>query len=81
VRAAAVGCLVAQHAVDRQRAERVAELAMRLHDSARDSGAVTPAGDERQLLWTAAMVHDIGMAVDYDGHPSHARYLLLNSGL
>jgi exopolyphosphatase/guanosine-5'-triphosphate,3'-diphosphate pyrophosphatase len=81
VRGAAVRNLIAQHGVDAQRAARVAELAVQLHDSARAAGAIEPARDERQLLWTAAMVHDIGMAVDYDGHPSHARYLLLNSEL
>ena len=81
VRAAAVRNLVARHAVDPERAGRVAELAIQLHDSARETGAIKPAGDERQLLWAAAMLHDIGMAVGYDGHPNHSRYLLLNSEL
>ena len=73
--------LLAQHAVDPARAGRVAELAMQLHDSAHEAGAIEPAADERRLLWTAAMLHDIGTAVDFGGHPSHARYLLLNSEL
>jgi exopolyphosphatase/guanosine-5'-triphosphate,3'-diphosphate pyrophosphatase len=81
VRATAVRNLIAQHAVDPARAGRVAELAMQLHDSAREAGAIEPARDERELLWMASMLHDIGMAVGYDGHPSHARYLLLNSEL
>jgi exopolyphosphatase/guanosine-5'-triphosphate,3'-diphosphate pyrophosphatase len=81
VRAAAVRNLVARHAVDASRAGRAAVLALQLHDSARDAGVIQPAGDERQLLWAAAMVHEIGIAVDHDGHPSHARYLLLNSEL
>ena len=50
-------------------------------DLARDVGAIEPCVDERQLLWTAAIVHDIGTAVDYGGRPSHARYLLLNGEL
>ena len=36
---------------------------------------------ERELLWAAAMLHDIGTAVDYDDHHKHSRYLILNAGL
>ena len=36
---------------------------------------------ERELLWAACMLHDIGMAVDYDDHHKHSRYLILNGGL
>jgi exopolyphosphatase / guanosine-5'-triphosphate,3'-diphosphate pyrophosphatase len=37
--------------------------------------------EERELLWAAAILHDIGMAVDYDDHHKHSRYLILNAGL
>ena len=37
--------------------------------------------DERELLWAAAMLHDVGTAVDYDDHHKHSRYLILNAGL
>ena len=36
---------------------------------------------ERELLWAASMLHDIGMSVDYDDHHKHSRYLILNAGL
>ena len=36
---------------------------------------------ERDLLWAASMLHDIGTAVDYDDHHKHSRYLILNGGL
>ena len=36
---------------------------------------------ERELLWAACMLHDIGTAVDYDDHHKHSRYLILNAGL
>jgi exopolyphosphatase/guanosine-5'-triphosphate,3'-diphosphate pyrophosphatase len=36
---------------------------------------------ERDLLWAAGMLHDIGTAVDYDDHHKHSRYLILNAGL
>jgi exopolyphosphatase / guanosine-5'-triphosphate,3'-diphosphate pyrophosphatase len=37
--------------------------------------------DERGLLWAAAMLHDIGMTVDYDDHHRHSRYLIQSAGL
>ena len=36
---------------------------------------------ERELLWAACVLHDIGMSVDYDDHHKHSRYLVLNAGL
>jgi exopolyphosphatase/guanosine-5'-triphosphate,3'-diphosphate pyrophosphatase len=39
------------------------------------------APEERELLWAAALLHDIGMAIDYDDHHRHSRYLILNGGL
>ena len=36
---------------------------------------------ERELLWAACMLHDIGMSIDYDDHHKHSRYLILNGGL
>ena len=39
-----------------------------------------PTPSERDLLWAACMLHDIGTAVDYDDHHKHSRYLILNGG-
>lgn len=41
------------------------------------------AGDqgERDVLWAAGMLHDAGVAVDYNDHHKHGYYLVLNSGL
>ena len=36
---------------------------------------------ERELLWAASTLHDIGMSIDYDDHHKHSRYLILNGGL
>jgi exopolyphosphatase/guanosine-5'-triphosphate,3'-diphosphate pyrophosphatase len=44
-------------------------------------GAHSGHSDERELLWAAAMLHDIGMTVDYDDHHRHSKYLILNAGL
>lgn len=36
---------------------------------------------ERELLWAACQLHDIGMKLDYDDHHRHARYIITSSGL
>jgi exopolyphosphatase/guanosine-5'-triphosphate,3'-diphosphate pyrophosphatase len=45
------------------------------------AGAHPGAREERELLWAAAMLHDIGTAIDYDDHHKHSRYLILSAGL
>jgi exopolyphosphatase/guanosine-5'-triphosphate,3'-diphosphate pyrophosphatase len=76
VRAASVRNLAAQYNADVAHTEHVANLALSMWD------ALAP-GDplERELLWAAAMLHDIGMTIDYDDHHKHSRYLILNAGL
>lgn len=37
--------------------------------------------DGQALLWAAAMLHDIGVVVDYHDHHKHGSYLILNAGL
>jgi exopolyphosphatase/guanosine-5'-triphosphate,3'-diphosphate pyrophosphatase len=81
VRAAAVRGLCRQHSVDLRRVEHVAELALGLHDSLVHAAAISAGNEERELLWAAAMLHEVGMAIDFDGHPLHSRYVLLNSEL
>jgi exopolyphosphatase/guanosine-5'-triphosphate,3'-diphosphate pyrophosphatase len=36
---------------------------------------------EREILWAASMLHDIGVSVDYQDHHKHSAYLILNAGL
>jgi exopolyphosphatase/guanosine-5'-triphosphate,3'-diphosphate pyrophosphatase len=81
VRRSSVLNLAAQYHVNPAHTEHVARLALGLFD---DLGALgLHAGDarERELLWAACVLHDIGMSVDYDDHHKHSRYLVLNSGL
>ena len=49
--------------------------------SSRRPGCIPAITLERELLWAAALLHDIGMTVDYDDHHKHSRYLVLNAGL
>jgi exopolyphosphatase / guanosine-5'-triphosphate,3'-diphosphate pyrophosphatase len=59
--------------------DHVVHLALSLFDQVRDDPLCGPA--ERELLWAACMLHDIGMSIDYRDHHHHSYYLILNSGL
>lgn len=62
-------------------ARHVAFLAVRLLDELARLGV--DAGDERdrELLWAAGILHDVGVLVDYNDHHKHSCYLVLNAGL
>jgi exopolyphosphatase / guanosine-5'-triphosphate,3'-diphosphate pyrophosphatase len=81
VRRASVLNLASAYGADFAHTDHVARLALGLWDglAAGDVFAGDPL--ERDLLWAAAMLHDIGTAVDYDDHHKHSRYLILNAGL
>ena len=77
MRVASIRNLALQFDADIGHADHVARLALQLHDSLVAEGVFAPAPDERGLLWAAALLHDVGMTIGYDGHPDHAHYLIL----
>ncbi|HEU4702901.1 MAG TPA: Ppx/GppA phosphatase family protein [Conexibacter sp.] len=79
VRTASVRNLARQHGVDLVHAEHIAGLAHQLLEAL--PGAGLPEPDEPELVEAAALLHDVGMAVDYDDHHKHSSYLILGSGL
>jgi exopolyphosphatase/guanosine-5'-triphosphate,3'-diphosphate pyrophosphatase len=81
VRGASVRNLAMQHRVDVEHSERVADLALGMYDSLKDTGIKTGNGKFRELLWAASMLHDIGKAIDYNDHHRHSKYLILGAGL
>jgi exopolyphosphatase/guanosine-5'-triphosphate,3'-diphosphate pyrophosphatase len=81
VRRAAVLNLAAQYHPEFVHTEHVADLTLGMWDALAAAGRHDGDPAERDLLWAAAMLHDIGMAVDYDDHHKHSRYLILNAGL
>jgi exopolyphosphatase / guanosine-5'-triphosphate,3'-diphosphate pyrophosphatase len=81
VRTASVLNLAAQYHPEAAHTEHVAKLALEIWDALASAGVHPGRADERELLWAAAMLHDIGTAVDYDDHHKHSRYLILNAGL
>jgi exopolyphosphatase/guanosine-5'-triphosphate,3'-diphosphate pyrophosphatase len=82
VRRAAVINLANRYQADLEHPRHVSELSLQLFDGLRVAGLADVLGsDERELLWAACLLHDIGTAVDYDDHHKHSRYLILNGGL
>ena len=41
----------------------------------------SPQPGERELLWAASMLHDVGMTISYDDHHKHSRYLIVSAEL
>ena len=81
VRRASVVNLAAQYDATPAHTRHVARLALGLFDELAAAGLHEGDGLERELLEAAALLHDIGVAVDYDDHHKHSRYLVLNAGL
>jgi exopolyphosphatase/guanosine-5'-triphosphate,3'-diphosphate pyrophosphatase len=73
--------LAARYNVDAAHTRHVAALALGMFDELARLGLHPGDARERELLWAACMLHDIGMSVDYDDHHKHSRYLILNGGL
>jgi exopolyphosphatase/guanosine-5'-triphosphate,3'-diphosphate pyrophosphatase len=59
----------------------VAKLSLQMFDALARLGLHPGDPEERELVWAAALLHDVGMAIDYDDHHKHSRYLILNSSL
>jgi exopolyphosphatase/guanosine-5'-triphosphate,3'-diphosphate pyrophosphatase len=81
VRRDAVRNLASQYDTDFAHSEHVARLALEIWDALSAHGLHDGDPAERELVWATAMLHDIGVAVDYDDHHKHSRYLILNAGL
>ncbi len=81
VREAAVRNLAIQYESDLAHVEHVALLALEMHDSLVSAGLFEPKPGERELLWAASMLHDVGMTISYDDHHKHSRYLIVSAEL
>ena len=81
VRRASVMNLAAAYQANPAHTRHVAALALGMFDELARLGLHAGDPRERELLWAASMLHDIGMSVDYDDHHKHSRYLILNAGL
>ena len=81
VREAAVRNLAIQYESDMAHIEHVAELSLQMYDSLVAGGLFEEVDGERELLWAASMLHDVGMTISYDDHHKHSRYLIVSAEL
>jgi exopolyphosphatase/guanosine-5'-triphosphate,3'-diphosphate pyrophosphatase len=81
VREVAVRNLARQYESDMTHVEHVARLSLQMFDSLVDSGLLEPVPGERELLWAAAMLHDVGITISYDDHHKHSQYLIVSAEL
>jgi exopolyphosphatase/guanosine-5'-triphosphate,3'-diphosphate pyrophosphatase len=81
VRGASVMNLAHRYQEDLKHPRHVARLSLEILDGLAKEGLTEPAPEDRELLWAAGMLHDIGTAIDYDDHHKHSRYLILNARL
>ncbi len=71
--------LLARFRADGPHPQQVARLALKLYDELRPHhGMGEP---ERELLHYAALLHDVGSAIGYDGHAEHSAYIIRNGSL
>lgn len=81
VRGASVTNLAARFDPDRKHSKHVQKLALGLADALGALSIHQFDEQERQLVAASAILHDIGMAVGYDDHHKHGRYLVISNGL
>jgi exopolyphosphatase / guanosine-5'-triphosphate,3'-diphosphate pyrophosphatase len=81
VRTESVGNLAHRFNRDPDHVGRVAGLSLEMFDGLAKAGLHELDATDRELLWAACMLHDIGTAIDYDDHHRHSHYLILNAGL
>ena len=81
VREAAVRNLAIQYESDLPHTEHVARLCLQMHESLVEADLFKPKRGEAELLWAAAMLHDVGMTISYDDHHKHSRYLIVSAEL
>jgi exopolyphosphatase/guanosine-5'-triphosphate,3'-diphosphate pyrophosphatase len=79
VRRSSVLGLVERSDVERNHAMHVARLALRIFDQTQDLHRFRTG--ERELLEYAALLHEVGMHVSYQGHQKHSYYLISHAGL
>jgi len=81
VRREAVANLAHRFRTDDEHVEHVGRLSLQMFDELGDAGLHDLDATDRELLWAACMLHDIGVTIDYDDHHRHSHYLIRNSGL
>lgn len=80
VRRASVVNLAHIYRYQQRHAEHIAHLTLSMFDQL-PPGSHDLSAAEREILWAASILHDIGVTIDYHDHHKHGCYLLLNGDL
>lgn len=81
VRRDSVMNLARRYRTDDEHVEHVVRLCLQMFDALAEAGLHKLGSWERELLWAACMLHDIGVTIAYDDHHHHSHYLIVNAGL
>jgi exopolyphosphatase/guanosine-5'-triphosphate,3'-diphosphate pyrophosphatase len=81
VRRAAVINLAHRFRTDDEHVEHVARLSLEMFDALKEVDLHELGAWERELLWAASMLHDIGVTIGYDDHHRHSHYMIRHAGL
>ena len=81
VRRQSVENLAHRFKTDPEHVGHVARLSIEMFDGLLEEGLHSYGDEDRELLWAACVLHDIGTAIDYDDHHRHSYYLILHAGL
>ncbi|MFT4036035.1 MAG: Ppx/GppA phosphatase family protein [Patulibacter sp.] len=81
VRRSGVENLMHRYDTGEAHVEHVTKLGLSMFDQLVKLDLQDPDPVERELLWAACQLHDIGMKLDYDDHHKHVRYILTTGGL
>src|SRR5262245_32278268 len=79
VRLRSIAALLKKFGAEGNHPRHVAKLALMLFDQLKSIHQLPPAA--RDLLHFAALLHDIGSAIGYDGHPEHSDYSVKHGNL
>ena len=66
---------------EEKHSRHIAKLALELFDSARAIGLHDAPPVSRELLYYAALLHDIGIFISFANHNAHSHYLIRNTEL
>ena len=80
-RARSVYVLLSKYQSSVEHAEQVADLAFQIFDRSKALKLHNYGDGTLHLLWSAAMLHDVGMFIGRNGHHKHSFYLIKNGGL
>ncbi len=79
IKRSSIDSLLGRYRVEKKHCEKVAELSVSIFDQTKKLHGL--GNDERQLLTSAALLHDIGLFISQDQHHIHSYYVIRNSEL